>query len=124
MINSLSRKMKTKARMGLRPAPNRNFLSSADSEIVNGLDGIVSGSSGTNLICNTIYFSVGNSGPLAGKQTFSRLLRLLSPRMLSKFQRAYMRAGTAFESSLEQHQLIFVLAPDSYPSGEPIFSPN
>jgi len=26
--------------------------------------------------------------------------------MLSKFQRAYMRAGTAFESSLEQHQLI------------------
>jgi hypothetical protein len=48
---------------------------------------------------------VENSGPLARKQTFSRLLHLLSPRMLSKFQRAYMRARTAFESSLEQHQL-------------------
>ena len=40
MINSLSRKMKTKARMGLRPAPHRNYLSSVDSEIVNGLDSL------------------------------------------------------------------------------------
>jgi len=40
MINSLSRKMKTKARMGVRPAPKRNYLSSADSEIVNGLDSV------------------------------------------------------------------------------------
>jgi len=34
------------------------------------------GSSGANLICNMIYFSLGNSGTLAEKQSFSRLLRL------------------------------------------------
>jgi hypothetical protein len=30
----------------------------------------------------------------------------ISPRLLSKFQRTYMRTGAVFKSSLEQHQLI------------------
>ena len=41
----------------------------------------------------------------------------ISPRLLSKFLRAYMRAGTVFESSLEQGQLIL-----SWQQIQPLFA--